>query len=57
MNTSRSSATPPAPTLATLPAANEAHHEPDAFIEKGTPQFLRTALALFCGGFATFALL
>ncbi|MGP0150602.1 MFS transporter [Pseudomonas oryzihabitans] len=57
MNTSRSSATPSAPTLATLPAANEAHHEPDAFIEKGTPQFLRTALALFCGGFATFALL
>ena len=29
----------------------------DAFIEKGTPLFMRTVLALFCGGFATFALL
>lgn len=29
----------------------------DTFIEKGTPQFLRTVLALFAGGFATFALL
>ncbi|MGF6098968.1 MFS transporter [Pseudomonas sp. 18175] len=29
----------------------------DAFIEKGTPMFMRTVLALFCGGFATFALL
>lgn len=28
-----------------------------AFIEKGTPQFVRTSLALFAGGFATFALL
>lgn len=28
-----------------------------AFIKKGTPQFLRTSLALFAGGFATFALL
>jgi YNFM family putative membrane transporter len=27
------------------------------WIEKGTPLFLRTVLALFCGGFATFALL
>ncbi len=29
----------------------------DAYIEKGTPMFMRTVLALFCGGFATFALL
>ncbi|SDS14332.1 MFS transporter [Pseudomonas granadensis] len=29
----------------------------DIFIEKGTPAFMRTVLALFCGGFATFALL
>ena len=29
----------------------------DVYIEKGTPMFMRTALALFCGGFATFALL
>lgn len=28
-----------------------------AYIEKGTPLFLRTVLALFSGGFATFALL
>ncbi|MDD0845349.1 MFS transporter [Pseudomonas sp. Gutcm_11s] len=32
-------------------------HNPDAFIAKGTPQFTRTSLALFAGGFATFALL
>ncbi|WP_437881892.1 MFS transporter [Pseudomonas sp. LRF_L74] len=31
--------------------------EPADFIEKGTPQFLHTSLALFAGGFATFALL
>jgi len=29
----------------------------DIYIEKGTPMFMRTVLALFCGGFATFALL
>lgn len=29
----------------------------EIYIEKGTPMFLRTVLALFCGGFATFALL
>ena len=29
----------------------------EAYIEKGTPMFMRTVLALFCGGFATFALL
>ncbi len=29
----------------------------EAFIEKGTPLFVRTVLAMFCGGFATFALL
>ncbi|KAF1011909.1 MAG: Inner membrane transport protein YnfM [Pseudomonas fluorescens] len=29
----------------------------DQYIEKGTPMFMRTVLALFSGGFATFALL
>nr|WP_218179026.1 MFS transporter [Pseudomonas gingeri] len=29
----------------------------DTYIEKGTPAFMRTVLALFSGGFATFALL
>ncbi|QNH79968.1 MFS transporter [Pseudomonas protegens] len=29
----------------------------EAYIEKGTPLFMRTVLALFSGGFATFALL
>ncbi|NUT73810.1 MFS transporter [Pseudomonas sp. C1C7] len=29
----------------------------EIYIEKGTPAFMRTVLALFCGGFATFALL
>ncbi|EKT4521579.1 MFS transporter [Pseudomonas putida] len=29
----------------------------DAWIEKGTPAFMKTVLALFSGGFATFALL
>ncbi|WP_339529446.1 MFS transporter [Pseudomonas mucidolens] len=29
----------------------------EAYIEKGTPLFMRTVLALFAGGFATFALL
>lgn len=29
----------------------------EIYIEKGTPMFLRTVLALFCGGFATFAVL
>ena len=29
----------------------------EIYIEKGTPMFLHTVLALFCGGFATFALL
>ena len=30
---------------------------PEVWIEKGTPAFMRTVLALFSGGFATFALL
>lgn len=30
---------------------------PTRYLEKGTPAFLRTSLALFAGGFATFALL
>ncbi|AGI26382.1 major facilitator superfamily transporter [Pseudomonas sp. ATCC 13867] len=31
--------------------------EIETYIEKGTPEFMRTSLALFSGGFATFALL
>lgn len=41
---------PPAPTT-------DAATTTDHWIEKGTPAFMRTVLALFCGGFATFALL
>jgi YNFM family putative membrane transporter len=33
------------------------HSGANPWIEKGTPLFRRTVLALFCGGFATFALL
>ncbi|MEB2327854.1 MAG: MFS transporter [Pseudomonas sp.] len=44
------------------PAQPDAQPSPDAvdraaFTEKGTPRFTRTVLALFAGGFATFALL
>ncbi|XAE38058.1 MFS transporter [Pseudomonas alkylphenolica] len=42
---------PPAPLDEIVASLNE------RWIEKGTPAFLRTVLALFCGGFATFALL
>ncbi|QXI38198.1 MFS transporter [Pseudomonas xantholysinigenes] len=43
---------------AVLPQPNEpAPVVNDIWIEKGTPAFLRTVLALFSGGFATFALL
>jgi YNFM family putative membrane transporter len=38
-------------------AAEAAAHDVAAFIERGTPAFLRTNLALFAAGFATFALL
>ncbi|MCY1277540.1 Inner membrane transport protein YnfM [compost metagenome] len=41
------------PSLPEAAAAETA----ERFIEKGTPAFLRTSLALFAGGFATFALL
>ena len=34
-----------------------APQDPAAFIERGTPEFLRTNLALFSAGFSTFALL
>ncbi|MFF7707597.1 MFS transporter [Pseudomonas sp. NPDC007930] len=40
-----------------IPPATATTPLPDAFIEKGTPAFVRTVLALFAGGFATFALL
>ncbi|HKS14814.1 MAG TPA: MFS transporter [Pseudomonas sp.] len=50
--------------MKTAVAPLSAHDQPasspalnDIWIEKGTPAFLRTVLALFSGGFATFALL
>ncbi len=43
--------------LATRPSTAHAAPEPSLWIEKGTPAFMRTVLALFSGGFATFALL
>ena len=39
------------------PVADVATSLTETWIEKGTPAFMRTVLALFCGGFATFALL
>jgi len=36
---------------------SDAAQPKDIYIEKGTSMFMRTVLALFCGGFATFALL
>lgn len=43
--------------LPTRPAVAQAEPHPSLWIEKGTPAFMRTVLALFSGGFATFALL
>ncbi len=43
--------------LPARPAAAQADPLPSLWIEKGTPAFMRTVLALFSGGFATFALL
>ena len=46
--------------VAPLPATDQRHPSlalNDIWIEKGTPAFLKTVLALFSGGFATFALL
>ncbi|WP_449430750.1 MFS transporter [Pseudomonas putida] len=43
--------------LAPFPAEPDPAPLNDIWIEKGTPAFLRTVLALFSGGFATFALL
>ncbi|WP_414707827.1 MFS transporter [Pseudomonas sp. UBA6562] len=43
--------------LSTRPAVAQAEPHPSLWIEKGTPAFMRTVLALFSGGFATFALL
>jgi YNFM family putative membrane transporter len=42
---------------AELPHAAANDPELPTYIRKGTPQFMRTSLALFSGGFATFALL
>lgn len=49
-----------APPLQNTPRPTEAMREADGtanYIERGTPLFMRTVLALFCGGFATFAVL
>lgn len=43
--------------VAPLPADPEPAPLNDMWIEKGTPAFMKTVLALFSGGFATFALL
>ncbi|MGW7776184.1 MFS transporter [Pseudomonas machongensis] len=43
--------------VAPLPAEPEVPPLNDLWIEKGTPAFMKTVLALFSGGFATFALL
>ncbi|HEK1766801.1 TPA: MFS transporter [Pseudomonas putida] len=43
--------------VAPLPAEPEVLPLNDLWIEKGTPAFMKTVLALFSGGFATFALL
>ncbi|QXI43634.1 MFS transporter [Pseudomonas wayambapalatensis] len=43
--------------VALLPAELEVPPLNDVWIEKGTPAFMKTVLALFSGGFATFALL
>ncbi|MDG9884357.1 MFS transporter [Pseudomonas sp. GD04058] len=48
---------PHAHDLPPEPVADIATPLKDTWIEKGTPAFMRTVLALFCGGFATFALL
>ena len=40
-----------------MPHVIEAAPLPDIWIEKGSPAFMKTVLALFSGGFATFALL
>lgn len=45
------------PLLQEIPLADAAARLSEAYIEKGTPLFMRTVLALFSGGFATFALL
>nr|WP_314876715.1 MFS transporter [uncultured Pseudomonas sp.] len=42
---------------AAMPHLIEAAPLPDIWIEKGSPAFMKTVLALFSGGFATFALL
>jgi YNFM family putative membrane transporter len=45
-------------TAAVEPVAESSRHPgTERWIEKGTPLFMQTVLALFCGGFATFALL
>ena len=48
---------PHAHEIPPAPQADVAATLTETWIEKGTPAFMRTVLALFCGGFATFALL
>ncbi|AXK57574.1 MFS transporter [Pseudomonas protegens] len=48
---------PLAHTLAATPLDEVVAQLNEVYIEKGTPLFMRTVLALFSGGFATFALL
>jgi YNFM family putative membrane transporter len=44
------------PALSSAPTSS-AVQSSEIYIEKNTPMFMRTVLALFCGGFSTFALL
>jgi len=44
------------PALSSAPSSS-AVQSSEIYIEKNTPMFMRTVLALFCGGFSTFALL
>jgi len=44
------------PALSSV-AVSSAVQSSEIYIEKNTPMFMRTVLALFCGGFSTFALL
>ena len=48
---------PLAHTLPSTPLDEVVAQLNEVYIEKGTPMFMRTVLALFSGGFATFALL
>lgn len=53
----KTAAAPLSKHIESSPTSDVAMALSDIFIEKGTPMFMRTVLALFSGGFATFALL